>query len=135
MSSVWFQIRAPSIGYATVLAAILALTASSSVTSQRGNVSASNVDVSSVGGGLVNLTSASSGNGFTNVTADGRKKTTGATSAGADDSNTPVADILSSTDPPVVNPPESEPTAGVLAPPVVSSPDATAPPGSAGELS
>ena len=129
------QVHGPSVGYAAVQTAIFVLATSTSVTSQRGNVSAANVAVSSVRGGLVNVTTGGSSPGFATFTVDGRNKTIGATSAGADGLNTSIIEFLSSIDPPVMNPPESDPTAGVPAPPVVSPPEATAPPGPAGELS
>ena len=94
-----------------------------------------NVPVSSVRGGQVNLTNAGNSHSFATVTVDGRNKTIGATSAAADGLNTTIIDFMSSIDSPVINPPESDPTAGVPAPPVISPSDATAAPGPAGELS
>ena len=131
----WLQVHTQSFGYSTAQAAILVLATCSRVTSQRGGVSSANVAGSSVRGGLVNGTTASSFDGFATVTVDGRNKTIGATSAGADGLNTSSIDILSSVDPPVINPPQSDPTTGVPAPPVVSPPGAISPPGSAGKVS
>jgi hypothetical protein len=134
LSIAWLQVHAHSVGHAAVHAAILVLSSASGVIGQRGSVSAANVAVSSVRGGLVNATTGGGSPDFATVTVDGRNKTIGATSAGVDGLNTTSIEFLSSIDPPVMNPPESDPTAGVPAPPVVSPPDATAPPGPAGEL-
>ena len=131
----WLQVHAKRFGYSAVLAAIFVLATCSRVISQHEGVSSANVARSTVHGGLVNGTNAGSSDGFTTVTVDGRTKTIGATSAGADGLNTSSIDILSSVDPPVINPPQSDPTAGVPAPPVVSPPGAISPPGSAGKVS
>ena len=133
LSTAWLQVHAQSVGYAAVQAAIFALSSPSSVIGQRRSVTAANVTMSSVRGGLVNVTTGGGSPGFATVTVDGRNKTIGATSAGAD-GHTTIIDFLSSTEPPVMNPLASDPTAGVPAPPVVSPTNATAPAGPAGEL-
>ena len=134
LSIAWLQVHPPSFGYAAVQAAIFVLATSSTGVSQRNATSAANVAVSSVRGGLVNLTTAGNARGFATVTVDGRNKTIGATSAGGDGINTTIVEFISSIDPSVINPTESDPTEGVPAPPVVSPPDSTAPPGPAGEF-
>lgn len=110
--------------------ATLLLLASSSIAVAQPSVATANISISSEDGGRVNVTTEGNSTGLVTVSVDGRNKTIGATSMGTGSSNSTLVEIPASRPPPVMSPPDSDPTTGVPAPPVVSPPEDDAPPGS-----
>lgn len=87
---------------------------------------------------MADLTAANAhGRGLSDVTVDGADTSIGESDAGstAINNTTGNTDVLLSTTPTVINPPEFDPTTGVPAPPVASRVVSTTPPGQAGRSS
>lgn len=123
------QVHAASLGHAAVQVALLAHAATTPVRGDRG-FSGSNLGLSNVGGGLVNL-AAGNAFDFATVTVDGRNKTVGLKSARSDAirTTTVYVGVLSTVAPPVMSLPELGLTTGMQTPPVVRPSESTAPPG------
>eukprot|EP00892_Ulva_mutabilis_P007292 jgi/Ulvmu1/4935/UM204_0007.1 len=108
----------------------LLLLATASVTSAQPSIATATIVISSSNGGTANLTADGNSNAVATVSVNGRNKTIGATSTGEGTGmpNVTFVDLFGSDPPPVLSPPDSDPTTGVPAPPVVSPPDDMAPP-------
>eukprot|EP00892_Ulva_mutabilis_P007287 jgi/Ulvmu1/4930/UM204_0001.1 len=115
-------------GEAASLATLLLL-AAVTATSAQPSISRASIVVSNSNGRL-NVSADGNSRGFATVSIDGRNKTIGATSTGEGTGipNSTFFEFFGSFPPPVMSPPDSDPTTGVPAPPVVSPPDDMAPP-------
>ena len=108
-------------GYpAMCLPSLLLLATASSVAAQNGgSIATATVDLSNARGQQVNTTTRGSAQGFATVAVNGRSKPIGSTSS-TTTSNATILDIITSLEPPMLNPVSSDPTTGVPAPSIVS---------------
>eukprot|EP00892_Ulva_mutabilis_P007290 jgi/Ulvmu1/4933/UM204_0005.1 len=123
------KVAAARSGEAASLSTLLLL-ATASVATAQPSIATANIRISSSNGGTANLTADGNSGAFATVSINGRNKTIGATSTGEGTGmpNVTFVDLFGSDPPPVMSPPDSDPTTGVPAPPVVSPPDDMAPP-------